>query len=220
MLVCRSDSDGWYLLHKQHLLVRQSTQLSDRSYPPTQTSTWHKPCANRLLLRFYYVGRDILDLENKAAESSHSVNAWARLSSRQFSAAHGASIQLVSLSKMEPRTRNRHKPYGTRITCTRNRHKPYGTRNTAQRIGTTNTAHGIGTRITCTRITAHGIGTRNRHKESAQVLHKEYLKPCGARSTYTGDTCTNFAQGMPEPSDAESLTRILVQATLRVSANS
>ena len=103
-------------------------------------------------------------MENKAAESSHSVNAWARLSSRQFSAAHGASIQLVSLSKMEPRTRNRHKPYGTRITCTRNRHKPYGTRNTAQRIGTTNTAHGIGTRITCTRITAHGIGTRNRHK--------------------------------------------------------
>ena len=46
----------------------------------------------QLLLRFYNVGRDILDLESKAAESSHLVNAWARLYSLQFSAAHGASI--------------------------------------------------------------------------------------------------------------------------------
>ena len=185
MLVCRSDSDGWYLLHKQHLLVRQSTQLSDRSYPPTQTSTWHKPCANRLLLRFYHVGRDILDLENKAAESSHSVNAWARLSSRQFSAAHGGSIQLVSLSKMKPRTRNRHKPYGTRITCTRNRHKPYGTRNTAQRIGTMNMAHGIGTRNWhkfCTRNTSsravQGVLTQG---TPAQVLRKGCLNQATQR---------------------------------------
>jgi len=43
----------------------------------------------------YIVGRDILDLENKAAESSHLVNAWARTSSCQFSAPHGTCIQLV-----------------------------------------------------------------------------------------------------------------------------
>jgi len=62
-------------------------------WPHDLTSCDRSKC--RLLLRFYHVGRDILDLDNKAAESSHLVNAWARLYSRQFSAAHGASIQLV-----------------------------------------------------------------------------------------------------------------------------
>ena len=105
------------------------------------------------------------------------------------------------------------------------RHKDYLHKKSAQALrhteyGTTNRHNEYGTRNWHKDYLHKDYGTRNRHKESAQVLHKEYLKPCGARSTYTGDTCTNFAQGMPEPSDAESLTRILVQATLRVSANS